>query len=157
MKINGKIIFIVSLIIIIFIFSYIRSTYPKTISILGAQGWRYAVASTYLPLSSVLGFSKNTIAPAVTLWLETYPNANTKQAAFIVNTMEYGSCPATAPFNCILCNITSDSFTTRPTTCSVCNNCNIPPPTPLSGLQQFVHTAMSYGVPLAGLTMMALG
>ena len=78
-------IFVIVLIILVFMSAYVRSAYPKTLSILGSQGWKYAFSSAYLPISYIADFPNNSIPPAVTYWLENYPYANASQANFIYN------------------------------------------------------------------------
>ncbi len=151
-----SVIFVIALLIVVFMSAYVRSAYPKTLSIMGPTGWKYAFSSAYLPLGYFFDFfggSKSPIAPSVTYWLENYPYSNSKQAEFIENMLKDNSCNATQSYKCILAGYSDPTPEYLPP-CSACEQTGSVP-TESTG-SKVVNGIFRYGVPIIGLALMAL-
>lgn len=150
---SWKAIILIALLVGLIVLSYMRESYKKTISILGAgQGWRTSLASAYPLFSYPLGFPDNSIAPAITHWMENGQQPKPQDAETIYNLIASNGCIPAQAWTYVKCNIPYDSGYNCHDESPSCSGSKPPASTGTSAISAFYQ----YVVPILGLGMMAL-
>lgn len=153
---SWKAILLIAALVGLIVLSYLRNSYKNTISILGAgAGWRTAIAASYPFVSGPLGFQNSTVPYAVAYWMENGRQPTQTDAATITNLIENGSCNPTEAWNYVKCNLPYNSSFDCRTDSNPCPHSGSAIAGPSTG-QQIVDGLFRYGVPIAGLALMAL-